>query len=292
MKDMKKTFITLIIYLFLPALCLKLCQWIFNFTYDRTNLYHIAWYNIIADFVLMILVVLLSIDIFKKNKPLKGDGNESKVETYITTIIKCAAVFYLVKIGSTFIVAIITQIFGLNSISYNQELLEQIFRCAPILTALTGAICAPIVEELIFRGAIKRVIKNKKVFIIVSGLTFGLLHVLRYISPVFCILIAGILIDIIFESKLDKNRKFKLYVLTIVVMLFVSILSVHIVSGSFYNVLLNINFSEAINSISYIVIGLYLAYIYAKYDNIYINIWCHIINNALAYIFLFTTLIK
>ena len=37
-------------------------------------------------------------------------------------------------------------------------------------------IWAPIVEELIFRGSLRRFIKNNKIFIVISAVVFGLLH--------------------------------------------------------------------------------------------------------------------
>ena len=47
----------------------------------------------------------------------------------------------------------------------------------PIWYSLPLAIIyAPIVEETLFRGCIRRFIKNDKLFIIVSALVFGLLH--------------------------------------------------------------------------------------------------------------------
>ena len=53
---------------------------------------------------------------------------------------------------------------------------------------------------------------------------------------------------------------------------------------------MSINPSEAVNSIAYIIAGMAFAAIYAKYDNIYLNIGIHAINNLLGYIVLFTYL--
>ena len=48
----------------------------------------------------------------------------------------------------------------------------------PILVAILSMFYAPIAEELMFRGTIRKFIKNKKTFILVSGILFGLLHVI------------------------------------------------------------------------------------------------------------------
>ena len=46
----------------------------------------------------------------------------------------------------------------------------------------------------------------------------------------------------------------------------------------------SLNISETINSISYIALGMYLAYLYIKEDNIIINIGVHALNNILSMI--------
>lgn len=71
------------------------------------------------------------------------------------------------------VVGLIQMALGANSQSANQASLETL----PILYLIPSAlIFAPIVEEAIFRGSLRRFIKNDFVFIIVSGILFGLLH--------------------------------------------------------------------------------------------------------------------
>lgn len=43
-------------------------------------------------------------------------------------------------------------------------------------TIPAAVLWAPIVEELIFRGSLRRFIKNDKLFIVVSAVVFGLIH--------------------------------------------------------------------------------------------------------------------
>ena len=72
-----------------------------------------------------------------------------------------------------FIVAIICTYLTKVTTTANQEAIEQI----PIaITALLAILWAPIVEESLFRGVLRRFINNKTVFVIVSGVSFGLLH--------------------------------------------------------------------------------------------------------------------
>ena len=73
-------------------------------------------------------------------------------------------------------------------------------------------------------------------------------------------------------------------------MLLVLTLSLQLLSGNIITLLTTIELSEAINSLLYITMGVYLAIIYVKYDNIYLNIACHMINNFLSYMMLLALL--
>ena len=76
---------------------------------------------------------------------------------------------YLIYFVGCFIAVLASQ----NVTSVNQSMLEEM----PIwFTFILGVFWAPIVEELLFRGVIRRFIKNNTVFILTSGIIFGVLH--------------------------------------------------------------------------------------------------------------------
>jgi membrane protease YdiL (CAAX protease family) len=125
------------------------------------------------------------------------------------------------------------------------------------------------------------------VFVIVSGLSFGLVHVLKYNITIIIILITGLLMDIICESKLKKNKKVKLSILTFVVMFVVELLCLQFITGNLLMVITSIEISELISGVLYVSVGLFLAYIFQKYNNIYLNIGTHMINNLISYIFIY-----
>ena len=60
-----------------------------------------------------------------------------------------------------------------QSTSVNQSTLESLPKWFVIPAAI---IWAPIVEELVFRGVLRRFIKKDALFIIISALLFGLMH--------------------------------------------------------------------------------------------------------------------
>ena len=64
----------------------------------------------------------------------------------------------------------------------NEEGVQSLITAAPLLSILTVGILAPIIEELTFRKAFRDVFKNKTLFILVSGLVFGSLHVVTLLN--------------------------------------------------------------------------------------------------------------
>ena len=69
--------------------------------------------------------------------------------------------------------AILVMLLNGNTQSANQEALTTL----PLWFMIPAAcIWAPVVEEAIFRGVIRRFISNDVIFVIVSSVTFGLLH--------------------------------------------------------------------------------------------------------------------
>lgn len=76
------------------------------------------------------------------------------------------------------IIGIVIQLITNIDTATNQENLNKMFSDLPILVAILSMIYAPIVEELMFRGVFRKFLNKKYVFILVSGILFGVLHVI------------------------------------------------------------------------------------------------------------------
>ena len=286
-KDVSKTLTSFLLYLYLPTLVILIGNYVFKLHFDSSNLEQLAWLNIIFDLFYFVFFIIYSIDIFKEYKVLEGKDSNEKTGYFISSLVKATVGFFVVKILGAFIVGIISTSLGIDATSANQAALEEIINVSPLWMLITSVICAPVVEELLFRGAIKRIIKNKRVFVIVSGLSFGLVHVLKYNVAVILILVTGLLIDKIYESELKKNKKVKLSILTFVVMFVVYLLSLQFITGNLLMAITSIEISELISGVLYVSVGLFLAYIFQKYNNIYLNIGTHMINNLFSYIIIY-----
>lgn len=64
------------------------------------------------------------------------------------------------------------------SLPENEAYVREAFKLSPLLIAFSTIIQAPIIEEILFRKTFYDSIKNEKLFIVISGLIFGSLHIL------------------------------------------------------------------------------------------------------------------
>lgn len=63
------------------------------------------------------------------------------------------------------------------SIGGNEEKIRLLIKEVPLYIFFSSVIYAPFVEEMIFRKCIRNIFNNKYLFIIISGFTFGILHI-------------------------------------------------------------------------------------------------------------------
>ena len=80
---------------------------------------------------------------------------------------------YGLMIISFVIISFICIFITKNATSVNQEMIEKLPK---LVLVILSVFWAPIVEETVFRGAIRRFINNKVVFILLSAFVFGFLH--------------------------------------------------------------------------------------------------------------------
>lgn len=115
------------------------------------------------------LILMFKEEIKKGLKQLRKNFSSSA-----TLALNCWVIGCFIMTISSFIISLISK----QSISSNESLVRQSIKLAPIYMLFTCSIAAPVLEEMTFRRALKGLIKNKWIFILVSGLSFGLLHVL------------------------------------------------------------------------------------------------------------------
>lgn len=117
------------------------------------------------------------------NKEIKKALTDIKKnhQKYFSKYLKYWLYSLIIMAGSNIIISFING----GGVAGNEETIRQIFTKAPIYMFISAVFIAPVLEELTFRQAFRNIFSNDKVFIIMSGLIFGGLHVVGNVnSPV------------------------------------------------------------------------------------------------------------
>ena len=145
--------------------------------------YYFPNFKTLIGLIYYFLNITLLFFLFRKRLKRDFVFLHKNFKNYLRFIIKNQIIMFVVF---TMISYLITIILRNPSSSLNQQELEKL----PILMLVFVAIVyAPFVEELLFRGSIRRIIKNDTFFVIISGIVFGLLHTIGEASLVETILI-------------------------------------------------------------------------------------------------------
>lgn len=186
-------------YIFVYPWLLKTIVLAFHLNYSQYNLLSMIVY------LWMILVAVLTAF------PLLKKSWQEKVrftKLFENTILTFVALFLISGILNSFIM-IITG----NIESANQQSIIEAFHINPLMMTFTTLIYAPIVEEITFRGAVFRYLRQSCNFwqaALVSGLSFGFIHVMDSLivgnfSDLIYLLTYGAL-GILFCYSYEKNH--------------------------------------------------------------------------------------
>jgi len=238
-----------------------------------------ALLNFISEIIMFTLCFIFYHETFKKDfKEVK------KNKSYLKDIIKLYVGELVVSISASIVIINLANMFGLSiaTSSENNMLAQKLLKSAPIFMSVGIAIIGPVYEEGIMRLGLKKGIKNKGVFAIVSGFIFGIIHVVDNLFIILTLPILGFLLDEIMNIK-DK-KKYLLSATSIIAY-------IGIILGVYFGIHHNLNgiidSKNIIYGISYVSIGTYFAVVYLKKNNIFYTIGTHMLVNTIATIFLF-----
>lgn len=96
--------------------------------------------------------------------------------------------YWILGLAGMMISNIIIQMFFKQSTAGNEEAVQGMIQTLPMIMLINTGILAPITEEICFRKTFYDAIKNKWIFIFVSGIFFGALHVVFSITNPFDLL--------------------------------------------------------------------------------------------------------
>lgn len=109
-------------------------------------------------------------------KDLKKDFKDfwKSKENYMDTGIRCWIIGLLIMFASNFILNFLLKTGG----AANEKTVQTMIKTLPILMIIDAGFIAPFNEEIVFRKTLKDIFKNKWLFIILSFLLFGGVHVI------------------------------------------------------------------------------------------------------------------
>lgn len=95
-----------------------------------------------------------------------------------------------------------TVMINLSVNNSNQDTLVQEVNSNAVFAALSLAICAPFIEEILFRYSLGSIIKNNIVFVIISSILFGVMHGIGIATILYIML--GVIYSILY-IRTNKN---------------------------------------------------------------------------------------
>ena len=136
-------------------------------------------------YLLSVTIFMLCTMILIYHKELKKDfiNFKNNFKEYFNKYNKYWLIMIFLMTISSWFVSIFT-----NGISQNETLIRNTMKSnIPyfIYTCISCSLIAPIMEEIVFRKSIKKIIPTKYLFIIISGLLFGSMHVLGLVENPF-----------------------------------------------------------------------------------------------------------
>lgn len=87
----------------------------------------------------------------------------------------------IIMMASNFLIVI----FVPKAVAGNEQAVQELIKASPWISLISTGILAPIIEEITFRKTFRDIIKDEKLFILLSGIVFGGLHVVLSLNSFF-----------------------------------------------------------------------------------------------------------
>ena len=127
----------------------------------------------------ILLILLYRKDLKRDFKNLKGNFWE-----FSDIAVKYWIIGLAIMAVSNILISLLTP----AKMAVNEEGVRTMIKASPIIMLILTTITAPISEEILFRKSFKNVIKDKTLYILVSGLVFGALHVVTSYNTLYDLL--------------------------------------------------------------------------------------------------------
>lgn len=168
---LKKIFLFIILFLIFlyKDIVLIIPIKLFNINYDKLS------YNsqMLLELISSLFIVIIIIIIYRKYLKEKLIDYKKNFNNYFDFGLKY---WFIGLIGMSVTNLLIAQFSPVHEAN-NEALVQEMLKNAPLLSFISASIIAPFLEEMLFRKSLGDIFSNKKLMVIMSGLIFGLLHV-------------------------------------------------------------------------------------------------------------------
>lgn len=148
--------------------------YLFKIDFNNLNLTTQVIYYLICDITFIMIIFLIYHNAFIKDFKEYFKDFKNNFETSF----KYWFAGFIIMVVSNLIIAIFFK--GANAT--NEEGVRDMINTVPMYMLFAVSIYAPFVEELVFRKGFREIFNSKYVYIIMSGVVFGSLHVLSSIT--------------------------------------------------------------------------------------------------------------
>lgn len=202
-ENTKKILINILIFIIYISFSYVFDFFVRLFNIDLSNLKYI--YKIIIIYLLEIIPLLFMLFIYRKDLKEKFKPFKDNFMAYADKYIRWWMAGIVLMAISNLLITLITS----STISNNEEVVRQITNILPIYSIISVCICAPLVEELVFRKTIRNIFKKKWLCIIASGVIFGAVHVIgtyEVLSDILYVIPYGIIGSIFMYIYIDSDN--------------------------------------------------------------------------------------
>lgn len=137
-----------------------------------SDLYNLSFFNklviMFSKYVFLIILFLIKDFAYLKEKWFDFTKNFKK---YMKISLKNWFAGFIIMIISNIIIS-----YFVHNVGQNEQSVQELIKKLPIVALILTTICAPIVEEMIFRKYLQNCVNKKWLYMILSGCIFGIIH--------------------------------------------------------------------------------------------------------------------
>ena len=170
-----------------------------NIDYNTLSTFAKEFYNIATEVALLGIIFIIFSEQYKK----AWDDLKQNHRKYFSDNLKFYLRGVILMMGANALIAVLG-----GSMSENESSIRDQFAIAPIYTYISAVFLAPILEESVFRLSFRNMFENNFLFIVISGLVFGGLHLISGVNMelFFLYVISYCSFGIIFAYMLTKTN--------------------------------------------------------------------------------------